>query len=590
MELAGRSSASVLAFLWLQTLRNAVRTKVGRLKEPRYLFGGLMALAWMASILTRGGRGNVLARKPPKTTELFELLTPAGAFALAVLVTVWWLFERGKAALALTEAEVQFLFPAPLPRAAVLHYVVLKAQVGILASSAFLTLVMSRSMLPSALRAFPALFLLLAVLQLHHQGLSLRRAAWAEAPAARRWSLAALSRGGALLALALLTALAVLTVRQVAGITSLGEIGPALERALDGNPLGLLLWPFRALLAPLFARDALSFLRALPIAVLLLVLQHFWVVRAQVRFEDATSELAARRARDRERRKLGRTAPPSDRRRLLAPFPLQGPGLPEAALLWKGLLAAGRVRGASFAITVSSLAILAFVAGRAAARLWPTGVTVAHGIAATMPMMVVAVCVLILPMNLRLDFRRDLLQASTMKLWPLSPTRVAAGELAAPLVLCTALVWSAMAVSLALMAGAGAPPQLPFSRQLPLALAAAMLAPLVIAIILVVQNGLTLAFPMWFPPSATPSRGFASSGSNLIAFLATFLLLGVGLAPGALVGGILVALGRSTLDFWVAPLAAAAAALPLAGEVAAGVYALGRLFARFDPSVDLESA
>jgi ABC-2 type transport system permease protein len=590
------SPGAVLAFLWLRSTRNAIATKLARLKEPRYLLGALMALAWLGSIVVRRARFGTTRGGALRTSDVLQLVAPAGSFALALVVFLWWLLGRGRDALPLSEAEVQFLFPAPLPHAAILHFAVLKSLAKTVLASVLIRFFAGGPFAPGAARGAVALFLLLATLQLHVQGLAFRRAAWREGATRGGALFGPLSRALALAALAGLVVLGTAAIRDAAeamrggAVAGLGEVGEAVARSFGASALHLLLVPFRAVVAPLFARDGAGFFRALPAAALLLVLHHFWVVRAQVRYEDATVEAASRRARERETRRRGRGALPSDRRRGAVPFRLRAVGAPEVALLWKGLLAETRLSLSTVGAAAGLVCLAVFGLGRLAVSRWPE---IAPTLAALVPAIGgigLLLAVLVLPVGLRLDFRRDLTNAAAMKLWPIAPARLAAGELAAPLLVSTRAAWIALAAALALSAGVGAPPRLPLSSQLALALAAAILAPAAASIVLVVQNALTLAFPMWFPPGERRERGFEASASRLIGFLATLVLFALGALPGSLLAGLAVAAGRSLLGFWVAPIAAVLAALPLAAEAAAGVFLLGTLFTRFDQSRDLETS
>ena len=584
------SPASVLAFLWMRTAKNTVATRLARLREPRYLLGALLFLCWLASLVARGGRRAEFARKAGGSA-IWPLLEPAAAFALAAFVLLFWVFARGEAALPLTEAEVQFLFPAPLPRRSILHFATLKPLAGVFVSSAFLTLLGIRSDPVRALRGFLAVFLVLATLHLHLQGLSLRRAAWREAGGVRG-VLGAATRIAALVLLGVLALLAVAVGTEGWGALGRGGAGvaSAAARALAASPLAFVLRPFRALVAPFFALESAAFLRALPAAALLLVLHHFWVVGAQVSYEDATLDAASRRARARERRRDGRASAPSERRRGTVPFRLREHGTPEVALLWKGLLAEGRMPLSRLAPGAALLCAALFFGGRLAAARAPAIGARLGVFGAAIAVLGVFFSMVVMPVAGRLDFRRDLLYASAMKLWPIAPARLAAAELAAPLVVSARLCWIALAAGLSLSAAGSGPPELPLLAQVPLALGAAILTPAAAAVVLVVQNGLTLAFPIWFPPGQKMERGFATSGSRLIGLVATLLLFSLAAIPSAILAGLAVFAGRGLLGLWIAPIAAALAALPLAVEVGGGVFLLGKLFERFDPSLDVETS
>ena len=55
-----------------------------------------------------------------------------------------WIIPHQRAALTFTEAEVAFLFPAPISRRALIHFKLLRSQTAILFTTLLLTLVTNR--------------------------------------------------------------------------------------------------------------------------------------------------------------------------------------------------------------------------------------------------------------------------------------------------------------------------------------------------------------------------------------------------------------------------------------------------------------
>ena len=99
------------------------------------------------------------------------------------------------------------------------------------------------------------------------------------------------------------------------------------------------------MLAPALAADSLAFAKALPAALAILAAHYVWVVRANVRYEEAALEGARRAAARLGRRRSGRLQGlPSEARRVNVPFPLPSGGRPELAVFWKNLISRGRVR------------------------------------------------------------------------------------------------------------------------------------------------------------------------------------------------------------------------------------------------------
>ena len=70
----------------------------------------------------------------PEHRLLFELL---GALALFVIVLLAWIIPHERAALTFTEAEVAFLFPAPITRRTLIHFKLLRSQLGIFFTTSY---------------------------------------------------------------------------------------------------------------------------------------------------------------------------------------------------------------------------------------------------------------------------------------------------------------------------------------------------------------------------------------------------------------------------------------------------------------------
>jgi hypothetical protein len=362
-----------------------------------------------------------------------------------------------------------------------------------------------------------------------------------------------------------------------------------------GRVLLWLLVPFRALAALLFAPSAGAFLSALPGALLLLSLHYVWVVRTNVRYEEATLESAARRAAHRARReRRNLPALPGERRRHIVPFHLASRGRPEIAIAWKNLLAWQRLRLKTQLLVVASFLIVLFVASAFVRH------PQADRVSAVVPVVLGilgAILAVFLPAGLRNDLRGDLEHAAVLKSWPVAPAPLVIGELLAPLWISVVLLFAGFGGALAVSAGRALRGAVSATGTLggldrpvlllPAALAAFLFLPPLVLFLLLGQNAATLAFPAWFPPGQRRTRGLEQFGIRIVAALATLLLLGLALIPSAILVALVLLFGGRSLGPWVLPLSALLAALPLWAETAAGVSLLARLWERFDPSLDL---
>src|SRR6185369_17245842 len=90
-----------------------------------------------------GGR-SVTAASETVSAETLLLYELVGALALFLMVLSAWIFPHERAALLFSEAEIAFLFPAPVTRRTLIHFKLLRSQFAILFTTFFLTLVSGR--------------------------------------------------------------------------------------------------------------------------------------------------------------------------------------------------------------------------------------------------------------------------------------------------------------------------------------------------------------------------------------------------------------------------------------------------------------
>jgi hypothetical protein len=583
-------------------LANAARKKLGRLREPRYIVGFLLGAAYFAGVFLRPSRGG----RPPVPRlpgHMDEILLVTGAALLAAVALLTWLFRRGQPSLGLSEAEIQFLFPAPVSRRALLHFSLLKAQFPLLLSATILTVVSSRRGAGTAVLTGAGLWLLLTAVHFHNLALAFVKARWNELPPLPRRAIKTAvyaAAGGGLGILAVTFGAGYLAVPPglAKGAPSLGGLVFALRSGPFGPVPLALLTPFRWILAPLLAPTPRAFVLALPPALSLVAVLYACVGLTAVRFEEATLAQASRRAALRARRDAGHLdAPPSERRRGSVPFALAPTGRPELAVVWKNLLAWKRTALRRQAAAVAAVATALF----ATSALLSTPVAdLAAALGSTVCLALTALLALITPLGMRIDLRGDLEYASVLKTWPLPAGGLVLGELLAPAAVTVLYGWGGVATALAIAAGRAvrgaflgavtAPPaSIPlfrFEALVPVALSVAIALPPLVVAALVVQNALVLAFPAWFPAGRKRAVGLEQAGLRMLSFLGTSLVLALALIPAALLAGPAIFFAYRPLGLWCLPLAAFLGVLPIFAEAAAGVLLLARLFERFDPARD----
>ncbi|MEP6994230.1 MAG: putative ABC exporter domain-containing protein [Acidobacteriota bacterium] len=593
------SSASVFLFVYLRTTRNSLRRLARRLSQPRYAIGfalGVIYFCWTFSRMRFGvPHPGATASLSPQALAL-ALQFSSAAFAAVILMS--WVLRRSKPDLALSEAEAQFFFSAPLSSRAVVHYALIRSQATLLLSSLVVAVFFRRGNPAQRVQTLLGAWILLSTLRLHWLGISFARASWSErGRTMRAW----LATGAAIGLLALLFWTFVDAATAAFGwLTShQGFSAEELQGAVSSGRLAgvarLILSPSRAVLAPLFAPTFAAFLFPLAIAAAVLAAHYFWVFHAAAGYEEATLEGAVRRAERRQRRLAGRTrtVTASRRSRAAVPFALDSRGRPEVAIVWKNLISWSRIRLTRFGKGVLVVCALLFVLLRQFSAVVPA----ATGIAAAITIMFVcAVIAIMLPVAPRYDLRQDLDNLDVLRSWPLSPVRLVAAELATPWLLSVGFLLLGLALSSAIVAGSLARQTLPAAGAagetlvriaIPLAIAALFVIPAVSAFVVIVQNSLTLSFPAWFHQKERRVTQLERSGSAMLSMLVTFLVLALAALPCALLGGLLWLILGGILGIWIVPIAAVFSSALLWGGIVLAVKALARLYEGLDPSLDL---
>ena len=589
---------SALLYLQFQTLKNRLLERLRRLRRPRYLFGALAGGFYLVMVFARPffsmrqSFGEVHRLSPGYLPEVpGSVWEFAAAFALALLTALAWLVPHERAALVFTEAEIAFLFPAPIRRRTLIHYKLVRSQLAVLFTVFFLTLFTRWSGgLGGALMRAAGWWILLSTINLHLLGASFARTLLLERGVST-WR----RRG---IVLIFLLALGVGAAWWARGkvpslgpenIASFGAATRYLQTVADSDPARWLLLPFRVVVRPFLASsETAAFWAAVGPALLLLALHYLWVVRSDVAFEEASIAASQRHAVRVAAMRSGnwQNARPARKRR--APFRLAPTGPPAVAILWKNLLGAGQffnVRLALATIVWAGIAGTAVGSAGGGKTAWPP-------VAGLMCVMLLGWALLLGPQIVRQDFRRDLAVADLLKIYPMRGWQVALGELLAPAVILTAVQWVLIVLATTLLGGST---MLPAHWRAPVApgIAVALLCPMFNLVSLLIPNAAALLLPAWFASPNTPgatanSRGIEVMGQRLLFLLAQLVALVVALVPAALAFFLVyVFAARPYLPESLAiPAGAGAAALVFAAEAAGGLAALGHWFENYDLSME----
>ena len=588
---------SALLYLQFQTLKNRLWERLRRLRRPRYLFGALAGGFYLVMVFGRpffSARHNYGGARYPSSALLPEVPGSvwefAAALALAILAVLAWLVPHERAALVFTEAEIAFLFPAPIRRQTLIHYKLIRSQVAVLFTVFFLTLFTrwSGGGLGGSLMRAAGWWILLSTINLHLIGASFARTLLLE------HGISAWRRRGLILVglLAVVGGAVWWTRGQVpplgpGDIDSLGALSRYVQTVAGTAPAYWLLLPFRVVVRPFLASsDVGTFGAAVWPALLLLGLHYLWVVRSDVAFEEASIAVSQRHAMRVAAMRSGnwQNARPARKRR--APFRLAPTGPPAVAILWKNLLGAGQFFNARLAIAViawSAIMGTTFGSIGGGKPTWPF-------LAGMMCVVLVGVTLLTGPQFIRQDFRRDLAVADLLKIYPMRGWQVALGELLAPAVILTVIQWVLILLATTLLSGSDL---LPVRARWPIAfgIALAVICPTFNLVSLLIPNAAALLLPAWFASSNTPgatanSRGIEVMGQRLLFLLAQMVALTLALLPAGLAFFLVYYFAaRPFLPEIVAiPLSACVAALVFAGEAVGGIALLGNWFESYDLS------
>lgn len=590
---------AALFYLRATSFANWLRTRARRLRQPKYLIGAIVGGAYfyffffrpLGSVASpprpRGGQAaaafDAAALMP---VDWLPLVTAIGAVALLFFVVCMWVVPTERAALGFSEAEIAFLFPAPITRRSLVHFQLLSAQARSLVGAAIMVLFSNRWTFlgGNALTHALGWWFVFSGLNLHLHG--------------TRFTLTRLADRGLavwrrrVLVLVLIGAVIAATVLRMPepleAPRDLRALADPLVQLAQTAPLAWMLWPFEVLLGPFLAGDAGEFFFALGPALAVIVLHYLWVVNSALAFEEASIERAEKRSarlaawRD-GRRQVDATAAKPRR----APFNLDRVGRPELAFLWKNLLSTWPY----FTWQVWLSLAVTIVGGGVWLRSQPELAGMGAGLA-MFATIFAGYVLLVGPHFARQDIRADLAHADILKTYPLPGWQIVLGELLTPLAILTGILWLLLLfIALILPVGPPGPAWLTPGLLIAGALAAAALTPVVVALQLLVPNATALVFPAWFQLSRRRGGGPEVMGQRMIFFFAQLLTMVVALLPAGLFLGALFA---SINYFFDAPVVGMfvgtlAAFTILVAEVAGGLWLLGRRFETLDLSEELRS-
>jgi hypothetical protein len=457
----------IFAYLTICSIRNSVRVKVRRLRQPRYI---LIALAFVVYV------GSLMFGRPSSGSMGFIGVEGLRARLIATAVATLllgtsWIFSAG-AALRFTSAEIQFLFTAPIARRELITYKVWRLLLSAAASGVFFAVLVGPPRLVPGLFFAVKAAIVMAILALYNASVAMVRSG----P----------RRRGTMAAAWLLTPVA----------------GAALVFVAFSSPSQLV--------------------AVLAVGLLMIGSNAALIVRSDAAFEEAASEAADKLTRAVT---AGHFIAPSTSRSRSTPFSLSPRGPVEPAILWKNWLLIGRASRQT--LLASAIVLGSLLAVSVGVVAWDGAYE--SDMIGDLSIFFVAITVLLGPAMLRIDLRQDLGHLALIKTWPVRGAAVLRGEVLAPAIvlsLVTAvavMIGSIFAPSLFFVDDPGTGSRAIFALSALLVLTATIVAELV------VHNALAVSFPAWVEIKATPD-GSAAMEMNvrmMIVMYGAMLLLAV---------------------------------------------------------------
>ena len=558
------SATAALGYLLRRSFRNRLVRQRKRLRSPTAALALILGVAYLVLLV-----GNPAGRAAFPTQPFGGAGTELAAVMLLGFIGRWWLFGAERTALAFTPAEVHFLFPAPLTRRTIIAYRLARTQVVLLLNATIWTWLFQGDGLPAAAR-FVAFWLLFGTLHMHMLGASLVRAGMLEhgAAGARR------HRGAAAVFIVVAVALTWSIARQAGTIAAADGALPTIRAigvALQSGPAHIVLAPLRFLLEPALAGTLGEWARAMPLALAVAGGHLWWVLSADVAFEEAAVEASERLARRIESWRQGRGLSYVPRGAVRTRLTLAPHGTPAVAILWKNAIAA--IRGIHVAAAARVGVIVLAIVGFSALNSTRDVMEIIGLLLGTWA----GLLVIAGPVWVRYDFRRDLARLDTLRALPVSATSIAAAEIAGSAIVITALQLAMLGMAAALVA-TGALRVMPPPAW---AVGLALLAVVPLNVILVgVHNVYALSSPDAGRRPAGRAAGIEAFGVHLLVMLLSLLALALALAAPAVLGGLVRRLLLSTSPVLAATAAATVALALLAVEAWLVVVWVGRAFAR----------
>ena len=567
----------------LLTFKNRILLGVRRLRQPRYLIGAIAGAAYFWFFFFRRTHSSGVALARIRDLSLNAVIVDFASVIVLLMMIVAWALPADSGGLDFSEAEIAFLFPAPLSRRDLLLYKILRAQPQAFFSAAILTIIGTRQ------GYFVGTWIAFSVMSVYFTLVSLGRARL------RLMHIGFLARLAGVAAI--VGGLYLLVMNQARGhgpVAIAADFKQTVKAGVSARGAIEAFFHKPAIAAILFIPKFFAS-AALPASLTVLALSatvvaamgvaFFFIASAlNVSFEEASISSSQKRAARLDRRNSQRVGSFVMFRRAPALFRLAETGPVEVAIIWKNLIAL--MRNSIAWVVIFAL----MVAGMVAMALW-THEPVSYLAVGSLLLFMAGIFPLFGPNVFANDLRLDLPRLEVLKSYPISGERLVAAEIAASLAVVSILelVFATSAFGLISMSG-HATGYIRFAGTPQFIVALLLLTIPVCAIQLIIRNAIPVLFPAWAVRSKDEPRGFVAIGQRLVTLAGNLFVLVVALVPAAIVFA--PSLWLAYRFFSGNPAFVAVATMPAVGvlvlEAWFGVRALGAQFDELDVSSEMD--
>jgi len=567
----------------LLTFKNRILQRLRKLREPRYLIGAVAGAAYFWFFFFRRAHNSGVALARIRDLSFNTVIVDFASVVVLFMMIAAWALPADSGGLDFSEAEIAFLFPAPLRRRDLLLYKILRAQPQALFSAVMLTIIGTRQ--GYFIGTWAAFSVMAVYFTMVSQGRArLRQFHISFLP---RLGVVALIIGG-LYALVLKQ---IHTIRPIAipanyqqTIKAGGSARAAIEAFFQKPVIAAILFVPKFFASAALPGSLTTLVDSVLVVAALGVIFFFIASALNVSFEEASISTSQRRAVRRERQHSQRIGSFVMFRRAPALFKLAETGPVEVAIIWKNLIALMRNSITWVVILAATMALLLGLA------MWTHDAS-GYLMIGTGLLVLAGFFPLLGPNMFANDLRLDMPRLEVLKSYPISGERLVAAEIAAPLAVISILEMMFASSASVLMAMAEQTNRWMRMVATPQFIVTVLLLTIpVCAIQLLIRNAVPVLFPGWAVRSKDEPRGFVMTGQRLVTLAGNILVLVVSLLPAAIVfaPSLWVAYKFFSGNAAFVAVATMPAVAVLVAEFWFGVKALGAQFESLDVSNEMD--